>query len=371
VPASWGGEEQPVPLDAPLRAHLLRALAALPSADLRAHFGAVADAPVRDTARAVAALDVLALIGTASDLALCAHLASPGAEEEGVPRARRVAFEDALGAIAQDVPDAIFVLRGLFTELHPSLLAPAVRCIADRPSPERLEVLAGLLGRARGIDDLLLVEIARVARHVAPPVDETVRVHVRYALGSRDPNEVVLAAGALGAVEDFDAIPRLVDLLAHDDERIRTAADDALERMTGRTFRGDARAWSAWYDRELEWWRASAGGLHAVEHRDPTVALQTLHDVSGHRLYRHELALAVVPALARNERELVLLACSILRSLDSRAAVPALTTALGRDDPEIAAAALRALQGITGLTLPGDPARWRAAVDPENPSAGG
>jgi hypothetical protein len=141
--------------------------------------------------------------------------------------------------------------------------------------------------------------------------------------------------------------------------------------MSGRVFRGNARAWDAWYADETAWWRGARASLLRIDNRDPSVALEALHDVSGHRLYRHELAQGVAVALERPERELVLIACSILKSLESRAALPALVRGLDRPERELSDAILKTLQAVAGVAYPRDDPAWRELAKRELSSSGG
>jgi hypothetical protein len=371
VPAEWGSGEADVALSADARAAVLGALAAMPLGSLREHLALVAAEPDRGERRVGAALAVLDRAGTARDVALCARLAAPLEPGALVPRARRTEFERTLLAIAARDVGTGAALRGVFRELEPSLLAPAVRCIAAGSPAEAIELLASLLDRVAAIDGLLLVEIARVGALVPRPIAGQVLAAVRPSLGSNDVNEVLLAARALGGLDDFDAVPRLIVLLEANDERIREAADEALQRMTGRTFRSSARAWGTWYSAELEWWQGADRTLAQVKHADPAVALAALHQISGHRIHRHEIARAVATVLERPERELGLVACSILRSLASRAAVPALVRALAHGDADVAAAALKALRTLTGSSYAADDPAWGDLARREIPSTRG
>jgi len=353
-------------LDATAREAVLSALAAMPAAELRAHLsneasGAdeAADAE-RDDASAAAALAVLGRVGAAADMDLCVRFAEPSDPDEAITRARRVAFESAITEIAARDEGAARALHDVFRSLRPELLAPAARCMAAGDPERGLSLLAGLLDVVPTMDGFLLAEIARLAADAPRPVDAQVLTAVRMGLGSRDSNEVILAARALGVLDDFAAFPRLIELVEHDDPRMSAAADEALEEMSGRVFRRNARAWEAWYAEESLWWRRAASSLGAVDDPDPTVALAALREISGHRLNRHRLAEAVVVAVRRSEREVVLVACSILRSLDSTASVPVLAQAIERREPELRAAIHDVLRSITGLDHPADDPAWQA-----------
>ncbi|MEM7309304.1 MAG: hypothetical protein AAF682_21650 [Planctomycetota bacterium] len=362
IAAEWRSDGGPgVRLTTGLDEALLAALAAQPLVELRAFLGARAAAappPSEDQRRT--ALRVLARAGNAADVELLIELAAPPAEETGVPATRRRLLEQALGEVVARDPDAAWRVRERFARVDGSLLSSLVRGVAQAEADVALRALADLLTRRQTADPLLLAELGKVAERVSPPADELVLAAVRACLDS--PPCAVLAAQALGALEDCDSAAVLIELLEVEDPNVAAAAGGALERIFGRGPRG-ARAWREWHAAELRWWnKESVVCFRELRSTDAAEAASAIRRVAGHRIYRHELATALAHCLTRREPDLVRLACGALADVGSAAAVPALIEALSHVDPEISAAAHAALQRITGRDLPPDPEAWSRAT---------
>ena len=337
---------------------LTGALCARPSAELSAHYGRLAGERPSDAARDLG-LRVLGASGQASDLTLLMYLASPPAGESGVPRRRRLAFETALAEVLSRHPGTVTSAGALFEDAESSLVTPLVRAVASVETPQALRVLTGCLSRRAGFNPLLLSEITQLAERVPHPVDEYVLSGVRLHLDSARPGETILAANALGALEDYDAVPRLIGLLEAEDTNLRAAGSRALERVTLRSFGADAAAWARWYEDELDWWVHRSGRAFAdLRSRDPHRTLSAVREVSERRMFRPELADELVGCLSRSEVEVVLVACRALGDLRSEVAVPELVRSLSHRDARVSAAALQSLRAITGLDHPADPEAW-------------
>ncbi len=309
------------------------------------------------------AMRVLAEVGTEQDILLLIHLASPPAEEVGVPRSRRAVFEDSLGRILEREPKGAWALRSHFSDSEASLLAPMVRRIGALGTEDALHVLSTLLSRVGEADPIVLSEIAKIGDEVPHPVDEFVLTNVRSHLRGNDSTTVRLAMQALASLEDYDAAAALVQCLEHEDQNIRDTAGDALRKITSRNFRTEYRKWDTWYRDEMQWWtKESAACFRDLSSRDSTKALRAILEIGQHGMYRHELAQALAPVLERREPELVILACSTLGHFRSHGVVASLVDLLDHRDEEISSAAWSALKRITGRELPPDREQWSAAL---------
>ena len=106
-------------------------------------------------------------------------------------------------------------------------------------------------GILRGLFDLE-PDISSAARAAAaalkrvPRLDASMR-GLRQELTSRDPLRRSLAARALGAMHDRDAIDGLIGLTGSDDEMCAQAAADALREITRASFGLQQRSWSMWW----------------------------------------------------------------------------------------------------------------------------
>jgi len=344
---------------------VLGALASQPPEPLRAYLKELAASAAAEELRCTG-LRVLARVAQPADLELCVSCASPAEEEAAVPRARRIAFEQALLAVVRRAPEGRYVLADLLPSLDGSLVGPAVRALALERTPETLELFSGLLGRVEGADGLLLAELADVGRSLGRPADERVSVPVRALLAAGDRHVAVLAAQAAAALQDTRAIGDLIALLSHAEPAVRAAAEEALVLLARKHYRGGPEAWERWYRDELDWWVAEAPRVMArLSADDPALAVAAVRELAQHRLNRDESAEAVAAILWRPEQDLVVVACSTLGYYGSPRALPGLLQALERHEKQVVDAAATALRAITGLDLPPDPDAWRAALDPE------
>lgn len=345
-------------------AAVLSALVYEPADALRAYLEQRAGSAPSEEERC-AALSILAYCAGADDLKLCIAFASPAAGAAGVPRARRLAFEETLAQSLRRAPEGAAVLAGLLPRIDPSLAAPVVRLLAADRSPETLALLANLLGRTEGSDTLLLAEIAGQGRALAGVADESVLARVRPYLAGTDRYGLILAVQAVAALEDTASVGKLIALLSHDDPSVGAAAETALTALVQKHCRG-AEAWERWHEAELAWWSEEGPRvLGELEATEPAVAIAALRALAEHRLYRQECAQAIAGVLWRPEPDLVLAACSALGDLKSARALPELLQLLEHGDEPLARAAASALRAVTGLALPADAALWREALGPE------
>ena len=91
--------------------------------------------------------------------------------------------------------------------------------------------------RAAALQNLTQVGL-RVAAADAHPA--------RAALSDYDDDVRVAAVAALGVIGDDSDVPALIELLAHEDQRLRIAAFRALQSLTGLQLPNDQRQWAYW-----------------------------------------------------------------------------------------------------------------------------
>uniref|UniRef100_UPI001CDABB3A HEAT repeat domain-containing protein n=1 Tax=Stigmatella hybrida TaxID=394097 RepID=UPI001CDABB3A len=143
-----------------------------------------------------------------------------------------------------------------------------------------VELVDGVL---RGLFDLEpdISSAARVAasalKHL-PRFDGAMK-ELRQELSNRDPLRRSLAARALGALHDRDAIEGLIHLTGGDDEMCAQAAAEALREVTRATFGLNPRQWMAWWvenrtRRRADWLVA------ALRHRELDVRLAAIEELS-------------------------------------------------------------------------------------------
>jgi HEAT repeat protein len=165
---------------------------------------------------------------------------------------------------------------------------------------------------------------------------------------------------AIGALDDGDAVPTLIERLEQEDAGLRDAALGALRRMTGLGFPATAELWRAWYAKELRWQeRERPRLLAALQEPDPGRVTAALREYGGRRIWRGSLSQDVTRVLERREAGLRRLACEVLAQLGSPSALPVLSKALQDADAAVAEAAWQAMRSLSGMDLPRDSDRVR------------
>lgn len=352
---------EPQTLSVPQRRDLLAAMAGLPRERLS---GAVDRLLVEDPpplAHRAVAVRLLGLAGGPAALERMIDLASPG-EEAGLEPRLGEAFEWAVGALLEeDTPGTCEgLIHARFARGQVELLPGVLRAVGDHGHPAGVAVVLAVAERHHGLRVASFAQARRLGASGDPAVDAAL---ARLARRHLDPDEPVLARAAalvLGELADPEAVPLLIDRL--DGSALAAEAHWALQRTTGLKLSPDPDRWGLWYEQERRFfgvpYRRCLTDLHGDHAARAVVAIREL---SRHRLHRHEVAAELATALREAPPQLRRLLCHALEALGSRHAVPALVERLRDEDPEVSAAALRALRSLTEIDLPADPEAWREA----------
>ena len=303
---------------------------------------------------------LLGRMGDPRDLDLVGRLARPCATGEILRRESRTIFATALEGIVRRHSSALHYLTDLFEEVVPALRGAVVSAIEGAHDKSALRTLSRLLGRDPRMDGIVLAAITRRGEREALPVDEDIRHSVRAFLRSDDEGLELLAITAVGTLEDYDAVPELMDRVEHGDVNAMRTGFAALRRITRMTLRSDLDLWERWYAEESTWWDGKAARcFHLLDRGETRDIAFVINEISQRSLRRHELAAALLPCLDHPEPAIVVLACEALGGLGSPRALPDLVACLERAaDPEATAAAWKALRRISGRNLPRDPRAW-------------
>ncbi|MBS2026832.1 MAG: hypothetical protein JST54_02915 [Deltaproteobacteria bacterium] len=224
------------------------------------------------------------------------------AELEAVP-------EQAAAALAAQFPGPTALRRGLVLDLpDPEELGPVLGALARLkmaalPYVDQLlregdpdqrffaVLLAGSLHHPALFPGLLrtlfdpVSEVAAAARAAAsklrlvPTFEETVERNLRAELGSDDIDRVVQAALAIGRTRDVQAVPLLIPLTGHADDRVAAEASDALTQITKQTHGDSPRRWSGWWEQNQNRPRV-AWLVEGLAHKDLQVRLSSIEELS-------------------------------------------------------------------------------------------
>ncbi|MFT5050185.1 MAG: HEAT repeat protein [Chlamydiales bacterium] len=316
-----------------------------------------------DEGERVAALQLIGAFGDASMIQSLVLWAQPGDPHARAPRAVKSALTDNVALLTSHHPRAMRALPGLYAESNLSLVAPLLQALRDSASATTVEVMIDMLGRIPAADPLVLAELAQVAPLARRPVKSRLRLRVRaYLSFPHDRTSMLEAIVACRNLGDVDAIPALIEFLESEDPVLRERAHETLKELTGQHHPPLAKRWSDWHASSMRWWKNEARAeLNTVRNGNPADATRAVLELSKRDLFRHRLSEELAPALARTERELVVLTIASIGHLGSPLSVPALLETLSRPDVDIRRAAFLALRRITGEDHGEDPHAWHDA----------
>ncbi len=312
--------------------------------------------PEVSSARRLAALDWLGVVGNSNDLESVLALAMT--DEQGTPLALEIlrgSLQEILGRDAR----AFSVLGGAMRGFSLATVDACVQAVGRDGSALALSWLAEQLDSDRGIDLLLLSTIEELSRQVLLRADAKVSERVRRMLWSDDPQVLRKAALAVGKLEDFEAAERLIELLDHEQSCAREGAQRALALLSGFALPPDGEAWMAWYTSEVRWFDEEYDSLvRKLEEGGRAEAVHALLAIGTHRFDRHRMAVDIARALERPEPEVRQLVCKTLLALNSPLVLSELVLALDDPAPKVVDEAWKALRGITGKDLPQQAEAW-------------
>lgn len=305
-----------------------------------------------------AAIEVLGAIGTSDDLLRVFDLALTD-DEERTSRGMDAAFRCSIAGILERDPRAFHRLSRSWRSEREELQATLVLAVGDSGSSDALEFLADVILWDEDLAVVAMAQIPRVGRSEDEHLNEELRVRLRHFLDPGQPGHCRSACLALAELEDTEAIPYLIDLLASDyaDAGIKTNATRALQTITGLRFPPDVRRWNHWYEGELNWMRRErAREFRRIMSHDEVQVAKGLREVAKHPFAKDELIHTLRSILIDRNEEVRVLACKALADHGNDHVVPWLIDALEDSDPEVRYAAWEALKKLTGLEL--TPLEW-------------
>jgi hypothetical protein len=327
-----------------------------------------------------ALLDALEELGREAVLgALAAHVDDPATElpRRGALRALArvaatsdldvvlfVATEDGRLARGAEIGPALAEVVVHLVELSPAMPGKLMRVALDAEPITACAIVQGF-GRVPGADSLgwlvdllvyredialsILSQIKRVAGSAPPPHAPELLERMRAYFYGQDAQLAREATHALGALQDFEVVPDLIQNLASDSYRARADAHAALRSITGLSLPASERIWRNWLDSEETWYAERAPAcFDRLEYGDTREVLAALRELIEHRYRRHESAQRVAVLLSRPERRIRRDACHTLRGLASRSVELDLAYCLDDPEAEVARAARAALVALVG-----------------------
>jgi hypothetical protein len=347
------------------REALLGGLALLDRAAVLAALEALATAPPAERRAVLAALERL---GRPEDLALALRTAFPQPRSsDGSAGSAGLTLDAELAAAAGGIlarnPEGLGRIPHLVAVAETPAGAALARGVGISGRKEGIEVLSALLDLAPELEQCLVSEVGRLAVVLPPPFAQRALEEVRKRLDSADLQVVREAALASGRLLDDAALPRLVELLDDPRPPVAEAALFALRSITGLTLPAESARWEEWLAAEQEWFDTQLSATRArLASRDARAVQAGLREIALRRTHRLELAADVEPLLSGTSTDVCIAACRTLATLGACSRMASLIDCLDDSHAPLAAEAWRALQAITGKSLPGESEAWRAEV---------
>ena len=308
-----------------------------------------------------AAVLCMGAVGDADQLRKVFELAGVPTDGQRVDPAIERALEQGVADLLVDDPAGFGALAACWQQLPEALMPSLVRAVGATADGRGVELLGQVLVWSPEYASLAVAQLRRLGPSPDQEVNEHIANELRTRLDPLDPGFCRAAILALAELDDFHAVPQLIDLL-ETAPAVEENALWALQRLAGRSWANSPDWWRSWYTTELDWHENVHPRLSRVLseaiHRDKQVEI--LREYAKRRLFRHDLALEVTDLLESPDRPLRLLAIETLTQLESRAAIPALVELLGEKDECVSESALNALRIITGETHPVDSPAWGA-----------
>lgn len=338
---------EPQILSEPQEAQILEALRALPPHAVldaaRAHLvqqGA-------EHASLAARLAVVRAVGTCGKYAtlgwLCGLIASDGTRE------LEAGVERTLASSAREIlhrdPDGMRALAFDWQRLPRATMPAVVAAAGADGDPRALPLLGEVLMQRPDLVRLTLSELAR--QHAPDGIPRPLLDELHERLTIEQPMECRAACNALAALGDFSAADKLVELLAAPEDGIRATAHQALQTLSAMQLPVEIAGWQCWLTNERSWYESNEAALErALEADSAQEAMDALAEIAEHHWERHHLSDLVARTLERDDRDVRLRACQVLRMLSSPRAHKALAALAQIDDAELSAAARSALSAL-------------------------
>jgi hypothetical protein len=304
---------------------------------------------------ALAALAVVGRCGRAPEIPIALRCA-----ELDTTRASTAQLEQALTELLARDGAAFPALDAHMNSVPADLHVSMVRAVVAAKKVDGAALLARWAEQRPSLRCDALPRLGSLGLELKKPLPEEVLGPVRRLLSDQDPQTVSTALVTAARLDDFDAIPNMIESLHAAHPGVRSNALWALRQLSGLELGTGSAGWSNWFAMESKWWEIeSARAFARLSTGTKAEKVAVLSSISRLRAWRHTLAARSAVALTDSDADTAMLAAQTLQRLRSEAPVPELIDALAHTDARVSRAAWDALKAITRQSLPADPAPWR------------
>ncbi|MBI5364973.1 MAG: hypothetical protein HZA53_17480 [Planctomycetes bacterium] len=267
--------------------------------------------------------------------------------------------EAALVAVLESEDAAFGALLARIRTVEPRILPAIVRALGASGRSKGVDPLVALLGRTSDLDLIVLAQLGRLVENTLGSLPEEKLSWVRPFASDADWRVRREAIATLARVQDVPSYALFVAALEDDQRLVAQTALWSLRKASGLDFEEDAKAWTAWFDAEIEWYETEGARWTALlQSEDAAEVIEAAGALAAHPIFRHETARALAAPLARSAPETGAALAGILGTLQSPAALPSLVQALGSEHEGVRTAAWSALKLVTGRDLPLEARAW-------------
>jgi HEAT repeat protein len=301
---------------------------------------------------------VVGAVGDRGDLLLLCQAVRPPDDFTDLDPELGRSIERAAAEILERDAAAFSTIQGCLHDEPAATRFALFRSLSGTAMERGLEILCAQLGAHPEEDVVVLRQVAREAASVPLPVADSILACARPYLHKDDPSLAKAAAECAGRLVDTEAVGELIDLLRHPHPDVQLEAHRALESITGVHLLADPERWSRWLLSENEWLVKDVPRLVSdIAAADPAAKVAAITEMSGHPLFRRELAVTLERELAHQTPQILRIGCAALRQLDAASAVPFLERCTKDSDPGVAAEATRALESMRRMPASADTAK--------------
>jgi hypothetical protein len=282
-----------------------------------------------------------------------------GSSEETLKREERAVLGRALHSILARDEGSFNHIKQRWSLLHPELKTEILLAAGSSAHADAGGVLALVLKVDDPLAGLAIGQVKKLGGFIPLQFRSELRGFIRPFL-SGDSKWVSEACQTLGTLGDTDSIGQLVELLEHEQPKVRDAAHWGLGQITGLSFAKDGSRWRFWHAREKQWTLANLDKtLQELRSGKPERAAHALATLVQHPLAHDALDRSVIDLIRGRNPQLKLLGIRMASERRLPEELPHLIELFDDSDQSVREAAWAAACTLSGLDAVPGSKLWR------------
>jgi hypothetical protein len=321
----------------------------------------------REKSRRLAALTLFGAFGRRDRMDRMFELAAP-VDDQPLERDVRDRLRGSLGALLAREPLAVPRLTANWRSIHVELLPTVIFTLGDVHDGRGLDLASDAAFVHPDLLPVLAAQVSVIGRSPDRSVNQRATELLRSNVDRAGTQLACALVRALGVLEDEESIQSWIDLLYDESDALRSAAHWSLMHVSQLEYAETPEAWQVWWNAESAWLDEHYEPLlERLGSAESSVVTGALRELANRRVRRHDIAKEIARVLESPRPALRTLACRILGELGSVDVLGELTIALRDEDDEVALAAWRALEHLSGRQLPLESLAWEELVASREP----